>query len=226
MSIHLPTNHLLREILGAVAGMGIALLIYLGFQQYSYSTLRGSLVNTTGSSSASTDATGGIEAEGAKRIAERDRLIAERLASLAARHASSSANETADAPSLEPVIADAPTVPANLTAPVSERERLALRAERIPTADRVAAEDVAPASSPASDSSSSSSATAVSELAGVPLSPTETVIESSPAAAFEPAEVIPDNQPLPKSGPAENGMIILALAAAMAVIVRRRQTAR
>ncbi|MDD5055068.1 MAG: hypothetical protein PHZ00_02250 [Candidatus Peribacteraceae bacterium] len=215
MSIHLPANHLFREVLGAVAGMAVALLIYLGFQQYSFSTLSGSLVDTsaTESSDASPDATASIEAEAQERIAEREKVNADRLAALAFRHAASAASEPETPSAPETTTAEAPTVPGNLTAAVSERERLAQRAERYSETDAVGNPDTSPSIDTVSNTR---------ELAGVPVSTAETVVQPQPVVSEQPPAVTPINQPLPASGPAEEGMIILALLAATAMIRHRR----
>lgn len=215
MSIHLPTNHFLREVLGAIAGMGIAVLLYLGFQQYSLVTLPGSLVNTSApsSSAVSTDATASMEAESAERIAERERLIAERLAALAVRHSPSSASDSDSASSPASISSDAPTVPGNLTTAVSGRERLELRAERL-TANGISGE---PDTTPSADAEE----TPQREFAGVPASPSESVVDPPPAMVDQPEVPTPIDRPLPESGPAEYGMVFVAFASAF-MIVRRR----
>lgn len=218
MSIRLPANHLLREILGAIAGMSIALLLYLGFRQYSFMTLRGSLVDVsaTSSSAASADATASIEAESAERIAERERLIAERLAALAVRHSSSLSSGSESASSPSSVSPDAPTVPGNVTTIVSDRERLALRAERIAATDNADESDIS--------ASADITETAPRELAGVPADPVETVIDMPPAIMDPPTVIVDVHQPLPESGPGEYGMAIVAFLITAILIARRRNT--
>lgn len=219
MRFHLHTNPIVLETVGAVVGMIVAVLIYLGFQQYSFGTLRGSLVETTASSSVAsvTDATASLEAAAAERTANRDQLTQDRLAALANRHPLIPDNNTQPASSTPSAI-DAPLAAGNLTTAVSTRERLAQRAARFPLSDRIGSE-VAASSTPA--------ASAPRELAGAPVAPSESSVTAAASVTRQPTIIqIPIRRPLAKSGPAEDIVMLLAFAGTLTVMLRKRQMAK
>ncbi len=215
MRFHLHTNPIILETVGAVVGMIVAVLIYLGFQQYSFGTLKGSLVETTASSSVAsvTDATASLEAAAAERTANRDQLTQDRLTALANRHPTV-AGDTPSVPSTTSAI-DTPTTTGNLTTAVSTRERLAQRAARFPVVDRIGG---------SSTSATSETASAPREIAGVPMAPSEVSVTATASVTRQPTIIqIPVRRPLAKSGPTEDVMILLAFAGALTVMLRKRQ---
>jgi len=220
MRFHLTSHPLVLQLVGGIVGMCVALLLYLALQQYSLSTLRGALVGVASSSEAATDATASIQAAGAERTEARDALIRERLAALANRHPSpeSSSADSSVSPSSTPT--DAPSVAGNPIAPVDTKERLTQRAARFPVIDRIGG------SEPVITAASSSGAPR--ELAGVPLT-SETITTQTSALPVQESTPVPTERPvrrpLPKSGPADDIILLLAFAGAGMLMLRKRQAA-